>query len=87
MKFKLDEAINMESYIVIDPQILVGKPIIRGTRLAVEFIVQLVAQGWTEEDIQKNYPGVTHEQIAACLRYAAAVLSSEKVYPLADSST
>ena len=78
---------NTENHIVIDPKVLAGKPIIRGTRLAVEFIVQLLAQGWTEEDILKNYPGLTHDQIAACLRYAADVLSSEKVYPLADTST
>jgi uncharacterized protein (DUF433 family) len=69
---------NTNEYIVIDPAILVGKPIIRGTRLSVEFIVQLLAQGWTEVDIQRNYPGVTHEQIAACLQYAAQVLGSEK---------
>ena len=73
-------------HIVIDPAILAGKPIIRGTRLSVEFIVQLLAQGWTEVDIQRNYPGVTHDQIAACLQYAADVLGSEKTYPLADTS-
>jgi uncharacterized protein (DUF433 family) len=67
--------------IVIDPAILAGKPIIRGTRLSVEFVVQLLAQGWTEADIQKNYSGITHEQITACLQYAADVLGSEKIYP------
>jgi uncharacterized protein (DUF433 family) len=72
-------------HIVIDPAILAGKPIIRGTRLSVEFIVQLLAQGWTEADIQRNYAGITHEQIAACLQYAADVLGSEKIYPLADT--
>ena len=77
---------STNDYIVIDPAVLAGKPIIRGTRLSVEFIVQLLAQGWTEADIQRNYPGVTHEQIAACLQYAADVLGSEKVYPLADTS-
>ena len=78
---------NTEDYIVIDPAILAGKPIIRGTRLSVEFVVQLLAQGWNEADIAKNYPGITHEQIVACLRYAADLLRSEKVYPLADAST
>ncbi len=73
-------------HIVIDPAILAGKPILRGTRLSVEFIVQLLAQGWTAADIQRNYAGITHEQIAACLQYAADVLGSEKIYPLADSS-
>ena len=77
---------NASDYIVVDPAILAGKPIIRGTRLSVEFIVQLLAQGWTELDIQTNYPGITHEQITACLQYAADVLGSEKVYPLLDTS-
>lgn len=73
-------------HIVIDPAVLAGKPIIRGIRLSVEFVVQLLAQGWTESDIQRNYPGITHEQIAACLQYAADLLGSERVYPLADTS-
>jgi uncharacterized protein (DUF433 family) len=73
-------------HIVVDPAVLAGKPIIRGTRLSVEFIVQLLAQGWSEIEIQKDYPGITHAQIAACLQYAADVLGSEKVYPLADTS-
>ncbi len=58
---------NWQDRIVIDPAILVGKPVIRGTRLAVEFIVDLLAQGWSEAEILRNYPGLTHEDIAACL--------------------
>ncbi len=68
--------------IIIDPGILVGKPVVKGTRLAVEFIVDLLAQGWSEEAILRNYPGLTAEDIKACLRYASAVLHSERVYPL-----
>ena len=68
--------------IMIDPTVLTGKPVIRGTRLAVEFIVGLLAQGWTEADILRNYPGVTHEDIGACLQYASEVLQAEKVFPL-----
>ena len=68
--------------IVIDPDILVGKPTIKGTRLAVEFIIDLLAQGWSEDEILRNYPGITIDDIHACLRYASAVLKSEKVYSL-----
>ena len=68
--------------ITIDPNILVGKPVVKGTRLAVEFIVDLLAQGWSEEEVLRNYPGLTVEDIKACLRYASAVLHAEKVYPL-----
>jgi len=66
--------------IVIDPGILVGKPIIKGTRLAVEFIIDLMAQGWAEEDILRNYPGITRQDIQACLAYASEILRLEKVY-------
>jgi uncharacterized protein (DUF433 family) len=68
--------------IVIDPIILTGKPVVKGTRLAVEFIVDLLAQGWSEGDILRNYPGLTKDDIQACLHYASAVLHAEKVYPL-----
>lgn len=71
-------------HIVIDPGILVGKPVVKGTRLAVEFIVDLLAQGWTQAQILENYPGLTPEDIQACLAYASAVLKSERVYPLAS---
>lgn len=68
--------------IVIDPAILAGKPIIKGTRLAVEFIIDLLAQGWSESDILRNYPGLTQEDIQACLSYASDLLRAERVYPL-----
>jgi len=55
--------------IVIDPQILVGKPIVRGTRIAVEFVIELLANGWSHEDILRNYPRLTLEDILACLGY------------------
>jgi uncharacterized protein (DUF433 family) len=67
--------------IVIDPSILVGKPLIKGTRLAVEFIVDLLAQGWSEMEILRNYPGLTHDDVQACLRYASEILRAERVYP------
>jgi uncharacterized protein (DUF433 family) len=58
---------NWQERTVIDPGILVGKPVIKGTRLAVEFIIELLAQGWSEADIERNYPGITHADIQACL--------------------
>ena len=73
---------NWQERIVLDPSILTGKPVIKGTRLAVEFIIELLAQGWTEPDILRNYPGLTREDIQACLAYASAALRVERVYPL-----
>jgi uncharacterized protein (DUF433 family) len=69
--------------IALDPAVLTGKPVIKGTRLAVDFIIGLLADGWSEADILQNYPGVTHDDITACLAYARDILSSEKVYPSA----
>ncbi|MBL8747382.1 MAG: DUF433 domain-containing protein [Phycisphaerae bacterium] len=68
--------------ISIDPEVLVGKPVVRGTRLSVEFIVDLLAQGWAEAEVLKNYPGLTREDVLACLAYARERLSAERVYPL-----
>lgn len=69
--------------IVLDPAILAGKPVIKGSRLAVEFIISLLAAEWTEEEILYNYPGLTHEDIVACLHYASSMLQAEKVYLVA----
>jgi len=56
--------------IVIDPEVLTGKPVIKGTRLAVSFITDLLARGWSEQTILDNYPGLSREDIRACLAYA-----------------
>jgi uncharacterized protein (DUF433 family) len=72
---------DWQERIIVDPKILVGKPVIRGTRLAVEFIVELLAQGWAESEILRNYPSVTNEDIRACLKYAASTLKAEEPYP------
>jgi uncharacterized protein (DUF433 family) len=69
--------------ITLNPDVLAGKPVIRGTRLSVEFIIGLMADGWAEADILQSYPGVTHEDIIACLAYARDMLGSEKVFPSA----
>ena len=71
-----------EDRITIEPAVLVGKPVVKGTRLAVEFIIDLLAQGWSAEQILDNYPGLTIEDVLACLCYASAALRDEKVYPL-----
>lgn len=74
---------NMDwrSRIIIDPEILAGKPIIKGTRISVEFILELLANGWTDETIMENYPQLKKEDIQAALRYATDILKEEMVYP------
>lgn len=73
---------NWQERIIINPDVLVGKPVIKGTRLAVEFIIDLLAQGWDEDEILRNYPGLTNDDIRACLSYASDILRAEKVFPL-----
>ena len=65
-----------------NPKILVGKPIIKGTRMGVDFILELLAQGWTYEKILKNYPQLKREDISAALEYSAHALKLESLYPL-----
>jgi uncharacterized protein (DUF433 family) len=69
--------------ISLAPDVLAGKPVIRGTRLSVEFVIGLMAEGWSEADILANYPNVTHDDVIACLAFARDMLSAEKVYPSA----
>ena len=69
--------------VVLDPQVLAGKPVVHGTRLTVEFVIGLLADGWSEADILSNYPGLAHNDIIACLAYARDILMSERVFPTA----
>jgi uncharacterized protein (DUF433 family) len=57
--------------IALAPDVLLGKPVIRGTRLSVEFVIGLMADGWSEANILGNYPGITHDDINACLAMRA----------------
>jgi uncharacterized protein (DUF433 family) len=65
-----------------DPDMLGGKPVVRGTRLAVDFILGLLADGWTEQEVLENYPTLTPEGLRAVFAYAAEVLREEALYPL-----
>ena len=69
--------------IELDPEVLVGKPVVRGTRLAVEFVLEMLASGVLEQEILSNYPRLTHDDILACVAYAAETIKGERVYPIA----
>jgi uncharacterized protein (DUF433 family) len=71
------------SRIVLDSAVLAGKPVVRGTRLSVEFVLGLLAEGWSEADILSNYPNLTIDDVRACLGYARDALATEKIYPSA----
>lgn len=73
---------DLSHRISVDPRILVGKPVVKGTRIAVEMVVDLLAAGWTHQQILDSYPTLSEEDVRACLCYASEILHSEKVYPL-----
>jgi len=77
---------DWRSRITIDPATLAGKPIIKGTRIALEFLLELLANGWTDEETIENYPRLKKEYIQAALRYATEILKEEAVYTYPSSS-
>lgn len=72
--------------IIVDPTVLTGKPVIRGTRLAVDYIMNLLAHGATFEEILAEYKGLTREDVQACLLFAAKSLENTSFFPLAAES-
>lgn len=69
--------------ITIDPEVMVGKPVIKGTRLTVEYILNLLAHGVTVTEILEEYEGLTQEDIQACLLFATKSLEDIVFMPLA----
>jgi uncharacterized protein (DUF433 family) len=73
---------DWRNYIHADPEIMVGKPVVIGTRLTVEFILRLLAAGWSHEQIFENYPNLTEEALRAVFAFAAESMLEESMYPL-----
>lgn len=84
MENKLYEMANehLLERIEINPKVLAGKPVIKGTRLSVQFIVGLLGQGVEVDEILKEYHRLTKEDILACLIFASKTLESNTFYPL-----
>jgi len=68
--------------IEINPKVLGGKPVIKGTRIPVYLIVELLASGMTEKEVLREYPGLRRDDVRAALQYASRVLRQEEVIPL-----
>jgi uncharacterized protein (DUF433 family) len=79
---KVEFPMALTDRIVVDSKILTGKPVVRGTRISVELVVELLAAGWSHAQILASYPHLTEENIRSCLAYASELLREEKVYPL-----
>jgi len=72
--------------IVINPDVMVGKPVIRGTRLTVQYILGLLASGAEIEEIVKEYDGLSREDVLACIRFASETLESTSFVPLSSEA-
>ncbi len=73
----------MNNLIESNPKIMFGKPVIKGTRITVELILEKIADGETVEAILSSYPHLTREQILACVKFTGKSLSLETIYPTA----
>jgi uncharacterized protein (DUF433 family) len=74
------------THIAADPAVLGGKPVVRGTRLGVEFVLGLLASGWTAEQVMASYPQLTAESLRAVFAFAAEVLREEAIGALPPSA-
>jgi len=75
----------MNQRIEINPKVMAGKPVIKGTRIPVDVIVRQLSQGMTEKEILEDYPNLKKEDIRAALVYAAELIEGEDILPLVDA--
>ncbi len=73
---------NWQDYIVSDKQVLMGKPIIKGTRISVGFVLELFSSGWTEEQILVSYPSVSADSLRAVFAYLKVCMQQELYFPI-----
>jgi uncharacterized protein (DUF433 family) len=78
----MSQPVHWRERITADPKILVGKPVIKGTRISVEFVIELLAQGWSRQQILDQYDHLRAEDVQACLDYVRELLSTERVFPI-----
>lgn len=74
---------NWRDHVTADPEILGGKPVLRGTRIAVDFLLGLFSQGWTTEQVLESYPQLDETSVRAAFACAAETLGDEATYPSA----
>jgi uncharacterized protein (DUF433 family) len=76
---------DLLSRITVNPKVMGGKPVIQGTRLTVQYILKLLADGWSFGDIKKEYDGLSDKDISACIVYASEVLDNTEFIPLREA--
>ena len=73
---------DWQNYIHSDPEILLGKPVIKGTRVSVDFVLGLFANGWSKEQVLENYQGITIDALQAVFAFAAECMREEAFYTI-----
>ncbi|MCP5050455.1 MAG: DUF433 domain-containing protein [bacterium] len=71
--------------IAMNPKVMGGKPVIKGTRLTVQYILKLMADGLSFTDIKKEYNGITNEDLTACILYASEIMENIEFFPLQEA--
>jgi uncharacterized protein (DUF433 family) len=77
---------DWHDHIHVHPEILAGKPVVRGTRLSVEFLLSLLAAGWSTDDLMQNYPTLTREGLQAVFAFAADIVHDEAMIVIAGAT-
>ena len=76
--FESRAAMNWKDHIVFNPDVLIGKPIIKGTRISVELLLDRFADGWSYDEILEAYPHLTREQVQAAVAFAAELFKEDR---------
>ena len=79
-------AVDWENHIAVNPELLAGKPVIKGTRISVELIMTCFADGWSMDDVLESYPHLTREQVLAALRFVADIYKENEFVAIAKAS-
>jgi uncharacterized protein (DUF433 family) len=81
----MPDSTDPNARIEVNPAVLGGKPVVRGTRIAVEWVVDLLAHAWTEKQVLDNYPALAAEDVRACVEYAAKAWPSGRGFPATNT--
>lgn len=83
---RYNDFVDWRERIEENPAVLAGKPVIKGTRIAVEFVLDLFANGWQESQVLEEYPGLKHEDIRACFLFAKEATQHERIFRRPDAT-
>ena len=73
---------DWEERVELNPEVLAGKPVVKGTRLSVQLILELLADDWSPEEVLDQYPTLTRDDVLACLRYASECMAAKPAAPV-----